>query len=232
MEGYSQDTLRFLFENRAMDSRAWFHEHREEYERLVLAPTRELVTALAPAVRAIDPELSVEPKVGRCISHINRDTRFTLNKELYRDVVWIAFCREKYAGYPSLYFEFSPRALRWGCGWHETPKPTVERIRGMALCDSPLWQSADACLHRAYGAKLEDARYKRTHFPVETEQKRAWLDQRTFCVTGESEALEPLFAENLSDWVGKRLRRIAPVYQLFLQATLSADRENDSEGRN
>ena len=46
---FTDDTLEFLVRNRLTDSRPWFHEHREEYEKLVVEPMAELVTALTPA---------------------------------------------------------------------------------------------------------------------------------------------------------------------------------------
>ena len=52
---FTDDTLEFLVRNRLTDSRPWFHEHREEYEKLVVEPMAELVTALTPAMLEIDP---------------------------------------------------------------------------------------------------------------------------------------------------------------------------------
>ena len=115
---FSQKTLDFLFENRVHDSRTWFHEHHDVYEQTVLGPARELVDALTPAMHSIDRQLICDGRIGRCISRINRDTRFSKNKELYRDVVWLVFMREKHANYPCFYFELSPRGCNWGCGWY------------------------------------------------------------------------------------------------------------------
>ena len=44
-------------ENKFHDSRAWFEEHRKQYEQLVLEPMRSLVVELAPAVLALDAHL-------------------------------------------------------------------------------------------------------------------------------------------------------------------------------
>lgn len=45
---FTDETLEFLVRNKLMDSRVWFHEHRAEYERLVVEPLAELVeTALS-----------------------------------------------------------------------------------------------------------------------------------------------------------------------------------------
>ncbi len=71
---FSSETIRFLTENRRQNSRAWFEEHREEYELYVMEPLKELTAALGPYMRQIDEELTVEPRVDRTISRIRRDT--------------------------------------------------------------------------------------------------------------------------------------------------------------
>ena len=50
--------------------RPWFHEHREEYEKLVVEPMAELVTALTPAMLEIDPAIMCIPKVGKHLAHL------------------------------------------------------------------------------------------------------------------------------------------------------------------
>ena len=112
---FTEETLDFMALNRVMDSREWFHQHRGEYLRLVVEPMAELVEDMAPAMWKIDPSLIIIPKVGKSISRIWRDTRRGPGLPIYRDVMWITLLRAKYEGYPSFWFEFSPRCLRWGC---------------------------------------------------------------------------------------------------------------------
>ena len=104
---FSQKSLDFLFENRLHDSKEWFLEHKNEYETLVKAPLVELSAALGPVMLELDPQLTTDPAVGKTISRIRRDTRFTHDKSLYRDNMWIVYKRGKMYGreVPGLYFE-------------------------------------------------------------------------------------------------------------------------------
>lgn len=114
---FSEATLDFMALNRVMNSREWFHAHREEYLKLVVEPTAGLVEALAPAMWEIDPSLIIIPKVGKSISRIWRDTRRGPELPIYRDVMWITLLRAKYENYPSFWFEYSPQT-----GWlHSRP---------------------------------------------------------------------------------------------------------------
>lgn len=88
---FSNEALEFLYINRLNDSREWYNEHKPEYRRLIIEPMTRLIDELTPTVLSIDPELDCTPKIGRCISRLYRDTRFSKDKSLYRDVVWCTF---------------------------------------------------------------------------------------------------------------------------------------------
>lgn len=215
---FTDETLQFLFEVRVNDSRTWFHENHARYDEHVITPVRELIDAIAPTMRAIDPELIIDGRVGRCISRINRDTRFTKNKELYRDVVWISFVREKHVGLPEFFFEFSARGLRWGCGWYSAPPDTVTTLREMVLAGSPIWQAADQSLAGDAYLRLYGPSYKRTRHPDADENARKWLDKKDFCIMGEMEDIDILFSPELPAWLSGEFCKLKFVYELFLAA--------------
>ena len=91
----SEKTLEFLWENRIKNSRQWYIEHKEEFQKFVLQPMMELVEKLEKPLHEIDPLLIVVPKVGKSISRVHRDIRFSKDKTLYRDVMWCVFARDK-----------------------------------------------------------------------------------------------------------------------------------------
>lgn len=215
---FSIETLDFLSLNRAMNSREWFHAHRAEYESLVVAPMAELVDALAPAMTEIDPALICDPRVGKSISRIWRDTRRGPELPIYRDVMWLNFLREKYAALPGFWFEFSPRALRWGCGWYQTDPAIMECIRGMILAHDPDWLAALEAFEKQRVFSLEDERYKRTRHPDAPENERSWLDQKSLCLTHEETGLDLLYSDKLSGTLTRDFGRIVPVYDFFLKA--------------
>ena len=215
---FSEATLDFMALNRVMDSREWFHQHRGEYLRLVVEPMAELVEDMAPAMWKIDPSLIIIPKVGKSISRIWRDTRRGPGLPIYRDVMWITLLRAKYEGYPSFWFEFSPRCLRWGCGWYQTDPAIMECIRGMILAHDPDWLAALEAFEKQRVFSLEDERYKRTRHPDAPENERSWLDQKSLCLTHEETGLDLLYSDKLSGTLTRDFGRIVPVYDFFLKA--------------
>lgn len=215
---FSEATLDFMALNRVMNSREWFHEHRDEYLSLVVEPIAELVEDMAPEMWKIDPSLIIIPKVGKSISRIWRDTRRGPELPIYRDVMWITLLRAKYEGYPSFWFEFSPRCLRWGCGWYQTDPAIMDCIRGMILSHDPDWRAALAAFEAQKVFRLDDERYKRSRHPDAPENERAWLDQKSLCLTHEETKLDRLYSDKLAAVLTRDFRRIAPVYEFFLKA--------------
>lgn len=215
---FSEATLDFMALNRVMNSREWFHEHRDEYLSLVVEPIAELVEDMAPEMWKIDPSLIIMPKVGKSISRIWRDTRRGPELPIYRDVMWITLLRAKYEGYPSFWFEFSPRCLRWGCGWYQTDPAIMDCIRGMILSHDPDWRAALAAFEAQKVFRLDDERYKRSRHPDAPENERAWLDQKSLCLTHEETKLDRLYSDKLAAALTRDFRRIAPVYEFFLKA--------------
>lgn len=75
--GFTEETIRFLHDVREQNSKEWFERNRPVYERELLEPMRDLVADLSDTMLFIDPELKTRPAVGKTISRIHRDTRFS-----------------------------------------------------------------------------------------------------------------------------------------------------------
>lgn len=95
---FSEKSLAFLFENRMHDSRAWYQEHKTQYQQYVAQPCKALIQQVQPYLAQIDPQISCTP---RCMSRIYRDTRFSKDKSLFRTSFWCTFSRPRDGGeYP------------------------------------------------------------------------------------------------------------------------------------
>ncbi|GAB7203030.1 hypothetical protein OS31_45190 [Dickeya oryzae] len=91
--GFSVQTLTFLQQVRQQDSKEWFEEHRQEYNDQLLTPFRLLVDSLSIPMLQIDDHFETKPAVGKTLSRIHRDTRFSHDKSRYRDKMWFTFKR-------------------------------------------------------------------------------------------------------------------------------------------
>ena len=217
---FSAGTLDFLFENRLNNSRAWFEAHKEDYRRLVLAPLQELVRALTPCVLEIDGELATEPRVDRTICRIRRDTRFSHDKSLYRDNMWIIFKRGRMHGteMPGLYFEISERGFEYGCGYYAASASYMSAYRSLILAGDAAFERARRAFEHQKVYALTGGCYKRPHYPDQPEQLRAWLERRQICFTAQSADFPLLFSQGLADKLAEDFRLLAPIYRFLLRA--------------
>lgn len=220
----SQQSLDFLFENRLHDSREWFLAHKKEYDALVKQPMIALSAAIGPRLLAVDGQLVIDPAVGRTVSRIRRDTRFTRDKSLYRDNLWITY-RRREEGYPPpcLYFEvFSSGKFRYGCGYYHTTPSYMEVLRRRVMAGATDWQEAQRALDAAGEFSLNGERYKRPHYPDADPVQREWLELREVGVGAEVHDLGLLFSDRLADVVAQGLLKIAPVYHFLLTTAQAA----------
>lgn len=129
--GFSQQGLNFLQQVRIENDKAWFDGNRDIYDRELLAPFRALVEQLAPGMLAIDPQFETRPAIGKTLSRIHRDTRFSHDKSRYRSRMWLTFKRpsKDWKDAPVYFFELGPDMLRYGLGYYSANKPTMDLFR-------------------------------------------------------------------------------------------------------
>lgn len=98
------------------------------YDRELLTPFRSLVDALSPAMLMIDPQFETRPAIGKTLSRIHRDTRFSHDKSRYRSRMWLTFKRpsKDWKLAPVYFFELGPDMLRYGLGYYSADKATMD----------------------------------------------------------------------------------------------------------
>lgn len=211
----------FLVENRLHDSKAWFESHREEYNRLVLEPLRGLVTEMAPILLEMDPGLVAQPAVGKTISRIFRDTRFSRDKSAFREHMWISFSREKpgrFQPVPELYFDLGPEGYSYGCGWYCPGTELMEALRRLVLEGDRTAKAAVRAAARQDCFQMEGDLYKRAKHPEAPPALRPWVERKELYFTCRGSDPGFLYAPDLGKRVAEELTLLEPVYRLFWKA--------------
>ncbi len=89
-EGFPKETTQFLERLEANNTKAWFDEHRNDYQDFLIAPAKDFVVAAGEQLQAIAP-VQAEPRVNGSIFRINRDTRFSKGKTPYKNHLDLRF---------------------------------------------------------------------------------------------------------------------------------------------
>ena len=217
---FSPSTLDFLVENRLRDSRDWYKEHKDQYNLLVLEPLMDFVNSLTPVMLDIDPQFITEPRVDRTISRIYRDTRFSKDKSLYRDNMWVVFMREKklYGGLPAFYFDLNPNGFSYGMGYYQASTATMEALRRLIIKNDPSFKKAERALRNQDLFVLEGDAYKRSKYPDAPAPLREWLDKKSVSFNCHSTDSDLLFSDGLTEVLAEGYRLLAPVYDFLCYA--------------
>lgn len=89
-EGFRDEDFLFMARLQQHNEKRWFDQNRERWEE-VRENMRALCVGLTAFVNELDPGLETEPKTGRSLGRINRDTRFSNDKRPYKQNFDILF---------------------------------------------------------------------------------------------------------------------------------------------
>ena len=175
---FRPEALDFLRGLEANNEREWFHAHRDEYETLLLEPARDFVEAFGALSERLGEGVDADPRVGRSIMRINRDTRFARDKRPYKTHLDLWFpqgpgpSRER----PGFWFRLTPERLILGAGMHHFERPVLERFRE-AVADpkrgAELVGAVDEV--RADGGEVGGQTYKRVPAGYDVDERRGEL---------------------------------------------------------
>ena len=217
---FSEKTFDFLCENRFRNSREWFHENKQDFLKYVYEPLASLAMELAPVISEIDPQIITVPKTDKTISRVYRDTRYSRDKLLYRDHMWLSFKRDKKAfpHYPEFFVVVTPDGFSYGCGYYEATPDAVVSMRKLITDRSPVFLNALNAFQAQNEFYLEGQRYKKSKYPNEPENIRNWLDRKNLCDIEDSKDFELLFSDKLGEKLGEAFMKMEALYNFFICA--------------
>lgn len=119
--------FRFLKNLKRNNQRDWFLEHKGEYEEFLRQPFQEVIIDLGEKLKTEAKGIQFDPK--KSIFRINRDTRFSANKDPYKTNIGASFVysrHNKKDENPGLYLHVEPNNCFVAGGLY---MPTGEQLR-------------------------------------------------------------------------------------------------------
>ena len=148
---FSSKAFKFLEELTNNQNRAWFSEHRSEYEEFVREPMKSFTEALSENLAKNEVPLWGDPK--RSLFRINRDARFSKAKHPYNMHASGLFTRtgDKHSS-GVLYFRLDPLGSRCAAGYMQPEAHVLKKLRQGILDNPKAWLSLERSLKRkGYG---------------------------------------------------------------------------------
>lgn len=212
---FSLESIAFLKDLRANNNKLWFERNRRVYETYLLDPLRELTTRLGATLFAVNPQLETRPQIGKAISRIYRDTRFSRSKLALRDTVWLSFRDRSLPNEdtPSFFFYIEVEEWGYGMGFWQASTAAMEEIRAR-LTSRPkqaLKLLRDHDLQKEFvlgGEKFR--RPRQADLPPEVLD---FYNYRSFYFISRREIGKSLFSKKLWEEVAAGFRTLGPIYR-------------------
>lgn len=210
--GYSGETLDFMWGIRFNNDRAWFAEHKDTYLRVLYQPTLDLGRAVYDRMLERFPGLDVNLHVSR----IYRDARRLHGRGPYKDHLWFSIRPEGdvWSHRPVFWFEVAPEGWSYGVGfWNATPQIMAAMRQDMDENPGRLERLVRAMEERGeFQVQGQDyARSKGEATPLLAQ----WYNKKNISVGCERPFDDLLCSPALVDTLVEGYTSLEPVYQYF-----------------
>lgn len=215
--GITQRGLTFLQQLGQNNNKQWFEEHRAIYDEELLKPVRQLVGDLAQDMLVIDELFEVRPAIGKTISRMHRDTRFSHDKSLYRSNIWLTFKRSRnnWTDAPTYFFEFGPDWWRYGLGYYSASRLTMNLFRERVTQEPAAFLAMADAIPANFA--LDGESYKRELVKGMQPELARWYNKKSWALISEQREMDLLFSPQLVAVLARGFQRLAPLYDFLMQ---------------
>ena len=210
-EGFSPDTVDFLWGIRMNNNREWFLEHKKDYVNHLYEPMKALGKDL------FQPFLDRSGNVLK-VSRIYRDARMH-HSVPYKESLWICIRQdvEWWAENPCLYFEIRPEGVSYGFILWQPRPAAMEQFRKQIAAKPQEFLQLIESTEKSTGIPITAELYKR---PKEAPNQAlapyfAWK-RNIACVVDEPVS-EAMFGPALGARANALIEKLIPLYEYFNQ---------------
>ena len=216
-KGITPEALFLLADNRFRNSKEYYDSRKEEIKATVTEPMRQLAGLIGGELLSLDPLMNTVPT--RMVSRVRRDTRYTNDKSLYRDNMWIMFMRPKHEwrGYPCMWFEVTQSAYSLGVGFFGS-EPGLMQLFRKALRERSGEFLAAAAECASAGAVLSADRYKRMPADCPSGLEQFYGCKQMYFIKF-SDRLDDLGDERIIQIMRDTYKAYSPMYKFLLNVS-------------
>ena len=207
-EGFSPETVDFLWGIRMNNNREWFTENKKNYTQYLYEPMKKLGQELFPSF--------AEPGNILKVSRIYRDARMH-HPVPYKESLWICIRKdvEWWAENPCLYFEITPEGVSYGFVFWRPSPATMEAIRKEIAAKPDAFLKLIRDTEKATGLSITAEFYKRPK-PTDNEKIAPYFAWKNCIACVQEESFGPdTFGPELGERVKELLIKLKPLYDYF-----------------
>ena len=211
-QGYTQETVDFLWGIRFNNDRDWFMPRKELYQRCLLQPTRELAEDVYAALQEKLPREPLQMKVSR----IYRDARRLHGRGPYKDHLWFSVSApvEEWTGHPTFYFEIAPEYYSYGMGFWAPSTELMEAYRRQIEAQPRKLEQLVRRFNRQDRFVLTGPAYARAKGDVGP-LLQPWYQKKSVNLEHTLPLDETIFSPALAREIADSLDELIPFYRYF-----------------
>jgi uncharacterized protein (TIGR02453 family) len=208
-EGFTPETVDFLWGIRMNNERGWFLAHKQQYVNTLYEPMKALGKEL------FQPFLDKSGHLLK-VSRIYRDAR--MHHPLpYKESLWLSIRQDVdwWAENPTLFFEINPDGLFYGFVLWKPRPAQMKRFRQTISADPKEFLALVAQVEQATGMAITADEYKRPEPCENPELERFYRWKGNIGLTVEEPFSEASFGPGLKDRVAELFEKLTPLYEYF-----------------
>ncbi len=217
-DGITSDSLFLLAQNRFENDKSFYEEHKAEIKKGVITPVKQIINALIDDMFSYDNRMVLIP--WKMISRVRRDTRYSKDKSLYRENVWVMFMRDKKSNpyIPCFWFEIFPDRYTCGVGTFYTNATYLEIYRKQVLAEPDRLRKAIKSCKDA-GAVLSMDSYKKMKPGDCPEDLVEFYNIKDLYFKCDYFNINDLEKSDFIEVFRKKYKAFYPLYKFFMDVT-------------
>jgi uncharacterized protein (TIGR02453 family) len=196
------------------NNKAWFTEHKSEYQSDFLLPMKELGAALYERINGQYPEHGLMLKVSR----IYRDARrLRPGDGPYKENLWLSLEKPSEEGDSTVafWFDLSPEGWSYGMGYYSARAATMAKFRERLEENPQEFEKLVAPIMEQGEFVLGGEEYARKK-PAPTEGTQAWYNKKSFYFEHRQENGEELFSPDFANRLAEGYILLMPLYDYLI----------------
>ena len=210
-EGFTPETVDFLWGIRMNNERGWFLEHKKQYVDTLYEPMKALGKEL------FRPFLDKSGHLLK-VSRIYRDAR--LHHPLpYKESLWLSIRQDVdwWMENPTLFFEINPDGVFYGFVLVKPRPAQMKQFRQVISANPKEFLDLIAQVEGATGITVTADEYKRPEACENPELERFYRWKGNIALTVEEPFSEATFGPGLATTLADFFAKLTPLYEYFTQ---------------
>ena len=204
-EGFTPQTIDFLWNIRFNNNREWFEQHKEEYLTTLYHPMKALGEEIYQRFSHID---GLKLRVSR----IYRDARYAKGVP-YKDSLWFCIREDvdSWSEHPCLFFDINPEQFGYGFGMVMPKAHTMVKLRDHMQEHPQEFVKVMKQAERVTGFPITGDEYKRKK-PCPSPKVEAYYNLKNILCLTYLPVGEALFTKDVEQEVGETLEKLLPLF--------------------